>query len=174
MRACNSLGTTGLGWVLRQEVAPLRAGSAAVSFDEIGHAGEFYGIWACASLLHATRQSLHRVLDKLVRALKPNGILYLSFKYGDAERIEDGRYFNDLNEVSLNVVLNRHPVLDVGQVWTPRCTARDRPVLFGGNDCRSGTREELVANTAVSEEARVRRKTAGPANRFTGSLITES
>jgi hypothetical protein len=33
---------------------------------------------------------------------------------------------------------------------------------------------ELVANTAVIEEARVRRKTAGPANRFTGSLITES
>jgi hypothetical protein len=47
-----------------------------------------------------------------------NGVIYLSFKYGDAERIEKGRYFNDLNEVSLNVVVNRHPQLDVGQVWT--------------------------------------------------------
>jgi hypothetical protein len=92
-----------------------------VSFDEIGYAGEFYGIWACASRLHAASQNLHRLLDKVIRALKPNGLLYLSFKYGDAERIEDGRYFNDLNEVSLNVVLNRHPQLDVGQM----CTTQD-------------------------------------------------
>jgi SAM-dependent methyltransferase len=63
-----------------------------VSFDEIGYAGEFYGIWACTSRLHAASQNLHRALDKLIRALKPNGVLYfsfnLSFKYGDAERIE--------------------------------------------------------------------------------------
>jgi hypothetical protein len=29
-------------------------------------------------------------------------VLYVSFKYGDAERLEHGRFFNDMNEALLD------------------------------------------------------------------------
>lgn len=68
------------------------------SFYKIdGH--EIYdGIWACASLLHCERNRLVEVIAKLINALKPNGVLYMSFKYGDSDREKDGRAFTDLNE----------------------------------------------------------------------------
>jgi hypothetical protein len=37
---------------------------------------------------------LSSVLARLARALKSNGVLDVSFKYGDDERVEDGRLFN--------------------------------------------------------------------------------
>ncbi len=42
-----------------------------------------------------------RVMDKLANALKPDGIWYLSFKYGDGEREQAGRRFSDMNESRL-------------------------------------------------------------------------
>ncbi len=38
------------------------------------------------------------VLRRLHRLLKPDGVLYASFKYGSGERLKDGRYFYDLTE----------------------------------------------------------------------------
>jgi SAM-dependent methyltransferase len=93
----------------------------AVEFDR-----EFDGIWACAALLHIARQDLDSVLARLTRALKPGGVLYLSFKYGDAERIEGGRFFNDLNEAVLEAVLAHHPQLEVVQVWTTEDVRNER------------------------------------------------
>ena len=54
----------------------------------------FDGIWACASLLHIKRERLHDVFIKCSELLKDNGIMYCSFKLGDAEQVIDGRYFN--------------------------------------------------------------------------------
>jgi SAM-dependent methyltransferase len=86
-------------------------------FDEMAFDIEFDGIWACASLLHIARQDLSAVLARLTKALKRNGVLYLSFKHGDAERIEDGRFFNDLNETLLRAALAKHPQLELVRVW---------------------------------------------------------
>src|SRR5215471_3039377 len=77
-------------------------------FDALDFESEFDGIWACASLLHVARQELSPVLARLTRALKPNGVLYISFKYGDCERMEGGRFFDDLNETLLSAVLSQH------------------------------------------------------------------
>lgn len=71
-----------------------------ISFDE-----EFDGIWACASLLHLRYHELPEVLNKCYRSLKPNGIMYMSFKYGDFEGERNGRYFTDLNEERFNNML---------------------------------------------------------------------
>ena len=68
------------------------------SFYEIDADQAYDGIWACASLLHCERTRLKEVIGKLVSALKPNGVLYMSFKYGDSDREKDGRQFTDLNE----------------------------------------------------------------------------
>ena len=61
--------------------------------EDIEFNNMFDGIWACASLLHVSSKDLSNVFMKCGRALKDNGIMYTSFKYGDFEGIRNGRYF---------------------------------------------------------------------------------
>lgn len=68
------------------------------SFYELDEVEVYDGIWACASLLHCERSRLIEVIQKMLRATKTNGVIYMSFKYGDSDREKDGRYFTDLNE----------------------------------------------------------------------------
>lgn len=67
-------------------------------FQEINFEGIFDGIWAAASLLHVPSEELPDVLERLYKALKAQGILYASFKYGDFEGDRNGRWFHDLKE----------------------------------------------------------------------------
>lgn len=71
-------------------------------FEELKFGDEFDAVWACASLLHAAKEQMPGILQLLSQALKKDGILYASFKYGDSERIKDGRFFNDCTEVVLD------------------------------------------------------------------------
>ena len=41
------------------------------------------GIWACASILHLPKKELVAVFQKMCNAVKDNGTIYTSFKYGD-------------------------------------------------------------------------------------------
>ena len=61
----------------------------------------FDGIWACASLLHVPSKNLEDAFKKCAKALKKGGILYASFKYGEFEGLRNGRFYVDLNELSL-------------------------------------------------------------------------
>jgi SAM-dependent methyltransferase len=97
-----------------------------LTFDALDFDGEFDGIWACASLLHIARRDLNSVLVRLTKALKPNGVLYLSFKHGDIERMESERFFNDLNETLLEDVLAKHPQLKLVRTWTTEDVRNDR------------------------------------------------
>ncbi len=97
-----------------------------LQFDALEFDSEFDGIWACASLLHVARRDLNPILTRLTKALKPNAVLYLSFKYGDCERIEAGRFFNDLNEMLLRTSLANHPQLELVRVWTTDDVRTDR------------------------------------------------
>ena len=90
---------------------------AVLRFQDLDFAGEFDGIWACASLLHVPRSEMHDVLSRLTKALKPNGVLYASFKYGDDEGERNGRFFNDYNEQSFQCLLNEHPNLQQISSW---------------------------------------------------------
>lgn len=56
------------------------------------------GIWASASLLHVAKKDLPNVLARLKRALKEDGILYASFKYGENEKMRGERSFSDFTE----------------------------------------------------------------------------
>jgi SAM-dependent methyltransferase len=100
-------------------VATKHAGQQALllRFDEIEFTDEFDGIWACGSLVHVARRDLHSVFTRFSRALKPNGIIYLSFKYGDTERMEGERFFNDVNEATLGLFLGSHPELELVHLW---------------------------------------------------------
>lgn len=75
-------------------------------FDEIDFNEEFDGIWACASLLHVQNEELSDVLNKLYKALKDNGALYVSFKYGEGTKQRGDRTFSDFTEDTVRVLLN--------------------------------------------------------------------
>lgn len=61
-------------------------------FEEFTSNKKFDGIWTCASLLHVKKKKLVSVMNNLANSLKPNGIWYVSFKYGTTERENDGRF----------------------------------------------------------------------------------
>ena len=72
-----------------------------IKAEEIDYNEEFDAIWACASLLHVPSNELNDVFKRCYKALKKNGIMYCSFKYGNFEGIRNGRFFIDLNEESI-------------------------------------------------------------------------
>ena len=74
--------------------------------EDMDFVDNYDAIWACASLLHVNKENLNDVFKKCYRALKENGVMYCSFKYGDFEGIKNGRYFIYLNESSLHQILD--------------------------------------------------------------------
>lgn len=89
-----------------------------MTFEQVDWDNHFDGIWASASLLHVPRSDLSRIIAKFRQALKSEGILYLSFKYGTDEREKDGRRFTDMNEKALRDELGKVDSLDVVDIWT--------------------------------------------------------
>lgn len=62
------------------------------------------GIWACASLLHSEGiDNLVETLRLIARALRPEGVAYVSFKHGHGGTIRnaEGRRFLDMDRISL-------------------------------------------------------------------------
>jgi SAM-dependent methyltransferase len=97
---------------------------------------KFDGIWACASLLHLTPEELPGVLLKFTGFLKPGGVFFMSFKYGNKNYIKDNRYFNCHTSESVTGLLR-----DI----------KDIEILenFVTNDVREGRSEEKWVNVIV-------------------------
>lgn len=87
------------------------------SFYDLDEINKYGGIWACASLLHCKRKRLPEVLSKIIKALKPEGACYLSFKYGTQNREKEGRSFTDMNEIQANELLKLFPNIYLLQQW---------------------------------------------------------
>ena len=86
-------------------------------FQEL-HAKEKYdGIWACASILHVAKNELPDILQRMYNALKPDGIIYASFKYGDFEGERNGRYFSDFTEESFGKLVKGIHGLVIEKMW---------------------------------------------------------
>ena len=77
-------------------------------FQELAEVEKYDGIWACSSLLHLSLGKFGEVLYRIEKALKPQGILYMSFKYGVFEGERNGRYFLDFTEEKMNRLLETH------------------------------------------------------------------
>ncbi len=88
-----------------------------MTFADVDWKEEFDGIWCCASLLHVPAVELPGVMRRLAEALKPGGVWYVSFKYGDGEREVDGRRFTDMDEVKLRGMLGAIPEVEVAEMW---------------------------------------------------------
>lgn len=74
-------------------------------FLELDEEDVYDGIWACSSILHCSYEDLVVVMQKICRALKNNGVLYTSFKYGTFSGDRNGRYFTDMIENSFKELL---------------------------------------------------------------------
>ena len=86
-------------------------------FQELAEVEKYDGIWACASILHVKKVELPDIVRKMSLATKENGIMYVSFKYGDYEGERNGRYFTDMTEISMKELLGDFPELEVEKQW---------------------------------------------------------
>lgn len=86
-------------------------------FQELDEIGVYDGIWACSSILHLPKQELLPVIRKMCDALKDNGVIYTSFKYGDFEGERNGRYFTDFTEDTFDKFIKVIPELTIEEEW---------------------------------------------------------
>ncbi|MBE5950550.1 MAG: class I SAM-dependent methyltransferase [Lachnospiraceae bacterium] len=75
-------------------------------FEDVTETDCYDGIWASASLLHVPKKDLPEVLGRFRRALKADGILYASFKYGDGECMRGERRFSNFTEEQARTLFN--------------------------------------------------------------------
>ena len=86
-------------------------------FQELDETERYDGIWACASILYVPGASLPDIMERMNKALKSNGIIYTSFKYGTFEGERDGRYFTDLTEDSFADLIRETEGLRIEEEW---------------------------------------------------------
>jgi hypothetical protein len=88
-----------------------------MNFEDLRLLDQYDGIWACASLLHVDRKKLVSVMDQFAKSLIRGGVFYLSFKYGNQEYWQDGRYFNCMDEELFGKVLEQLPDLRIENLF---------------------------------------------------------
>ena len=86
-------------------------------FEELAVADKYDGIWACSSILHLPIDKLVKVMQKMTTALKKNGIIYTSFKYGIFSGERNGRFFTDMTEATFADLLQGVDGLVVEEQW---------------------------------------------------------
>ena len=93
-------------------------------FNELSIVNKYDGIWACSSILHLSLDDLVDVFKRMSKALKDEGIIYTSFKYGDFSGERNGRFFTDMTEDSFANLIANVENLKVEEQWI---TADVRP-----------------------------------------------
>lgn len=88
-----------------------------MTFEEMDFDEVFDGIWACASLLHVPEKDMQRIMKKVIDALVPGGVLYMSFHYGEDEEYRNGRLFHDYTEHTIRGVMRRIADADIEDIW---------------------------------------------------------
>lgn len=86
-------------------------------FQELNEKNAYDGIWACSSILHLPKEELRTVFSKMITALRGNGIIYTSFKYGEFEGERNGRYFTDFTIETFRVFLQDIEMITMEDYW---------------------------------------------------------
>ena len=106
-----------------------------MKFDELSDESKYDGIWACASILHVERENLPDILRRMIKALKEGGVIFTSFKLGDKEIVQDGKYYNYITrsilEDMLRQVDSNSEIVDYYESGT--CKNVDRPTATWGS-----------------------------------------
>lgn len=99
----------------------------SLRFDEMAWIEAFDGIWASASLLQVPQREMREVFHRFVRALKPEGVWYLSFRSGDGEsRDELGRDFTNYTANALAALIGEFACLAIVKLWQFADVRKDR------------------------------------------------
>ena len=85
------------------------------TFQELNFENRFDCVWASASLLHIPYDMTQEIYEKIHKALKPNGIFYASYKYGDGYMETPDRDFYNMNEN--NIMPYLRGLFDVIEIW---------------------------------------------------------
>ena len=102
-------------------------------FQDLDEKEKYDGIWACSSILHLKKSELKAVLDRMYAALKAEGIIYASFKYGTFEGERGGRYYTDFTAESFRAFIDPAAGLKIEKMWI-------------SSDVRPGREEEKWLN----------------------------
>ena len=86
-------------------------------FQELDEKEKYDGIWACASILHLPKKQLREVLENMYAALKSEGWIYTSFKYGEFEGERNGRYFTDFTTDTFKNFIHDMHGLKIEEHW---------------------------------------------------------
>ena len=86
-------------------------------FQELDEKEKYDGIWACASILHLPKKQLREVLENMYAALKSEGWIYTSFKYGKFEGERNGRYFTDFTTDTFKEFIHDMHDLKIEEHW---------------------------------------------------------
>lgn len=68
------------------------------SFLSLEEKDKYDGIWAQASILHLEEHDLRAALTLIERALKRDGVFYSSFRKGEGDGYENGRWYTNMTE----------------------------------------------------------------------------
>ncbi len=107
-------------------------------FSDLNEKDKYDGIWACSSILHLPGNELKDVFEKMILALKPGGIIYTSFKYGEFEGYREGRYYTDFKEESFKEFISDISGLELIESWL-------------NSDVRPGREDEKWLNTILKK-----------------------
>lgn len=88
-----------------------------ILFQELNELDKYDGIWACSSILHLSKKELRQVLVKMIDALRCDGLIYTSFKYGDFEGERNGRYFTDFSMETFTEFLKEIDNIKIEDWW---------------------------------------------------------
>ncbi len=86
-------------------------------FHELKAVDRYDGIWACASLLHLDAIEMKEVMFKMIKALKVNGVIYASFKFGDFIGVKGDRYYHNYTEESFRTFLEGFDSIGIEMSW---------------------------------------------------------
>ena len=91
--------------------------SGFLFYMEVDEREKYDGIWACASILHLPKKQLREVWKNMYAALKTEGWIYTSFKYGEFEGERNGRYFTDFTTDTFKDFIHDMHGLKIEEHW---------------------------------------------------------
>lgn len=136
------------------------------TFENYDSNVRFDGIWACASLIHADKKDLCRIIHKYSKVLKDKGLFYMSFKKGEEDYNKDGRSFTCFNPDTLENLLKELNIfsnIEIFETFDARPGRKDEKWVNAfaikdySKNCITGDKNHLLPDL---------RKSIGQANRI--------
>lgn len=85
------------------------------------------GAWACAGLVHIPKGLMPKTFNRILKALKPGGIWYMSFKHGESEgRDNTRRFFNNYSITAIQRLLGRFPEARIIEIYESASSLRGK------------------------------------------------